>query len=194
MARTIALSLLLRLLITGVVVVVMVVSAQDADNNNSNNNVVSESCDQQTRLLNNNTALEETAPSLQCSINFDVSNTCTVDYAPVSTNYSNACNEAGGQFYTKDLLLDCTVDLGGQTYQGKSYYLNTPSCIGISCTGSEIERELEMNLYPKLEDYYAARGVQCEISLATRTMRPATVLWTMVTTTTILIYSVSLRQ
>ena len=42
--------------------------------------------------------------------------------------------------------------------------MNTPSCIGMSCTGSEIEMELEANLYPKLEDSYAARGVQCVIS------------------------------
>lgn len=134
----------------------IVVSAQDT--------VVSEQCDTETRMLNNNTALQDLAPILKCSINFDVSNNCTVDYDIVSANYSSACGEAGGQFYTTDIVLDCNVNLGGQNYNGKSYYMNTPSCIGISCTGSEIEREFEANLYPKLQDYYADRGVQCKIS------------------------------
>jgi hypothetical protein len=127
--------------------------------------IVSDQCDSETRILNNNTALLQTSvPILPCNIDFDVSDTCTVDYDSVSTNYSNACINAGGQFYTTDVTLDCNVNLGGQTYNGKSYYLNTPSCIGISCTGSEIDKEFEANLYPKLEESYASRGVQCEIS------------------------------
>ena len=144
------------ILATLVALAATVESAQDA--------VVSDQCDTETRRLNNITALQETAPVLPCNINFDVSDSCTVDYDSVSTNYSNACMDAGGQFYTTDILLNCNVNLGGQDYKGKSYYMNTPSCIGMSCTGSEIEMELEANLYPKLEDSYAARGVQCVIS------------------------------
>lgn len=129
--------------------------------------VVSEQCDIETRTLNNITALQDLAPLLQCNINFEVANNCTVDYDSVSTNYSNACKEAGGKIYTTDTLLDCNVTLGGKNYNGKSYYMNKPACIGISCTDSEIEMEFEANLYPKLKDYYAARGLQCEISKGT---------------------------
>ena len=142
--------------LTAFVILVMVASAQYTP--------VTEQCDTETRLLNNNTALQDLAPILQCNINFDISNSCTVDYDSVSTNFSNACTDSGGQFYTTDMVLNCNVNLGGQNYNGKSYFMNTPSCIGISCTGSEIEKEFESNLYPKLEDYYAARGAQCEIS------------------------------
>ena len=126
--------------------------------------VVSEQCDGETRILNNNTALQDSAPILQCNIDFDVATNCTVDYNSVSKNYSNACAEAGGQFYTTDIFLDCSVNLGGQNYKGTSDYRNTPLCLGIRCTGSEIEMEFEANLYPNLKSYYAARGVQCEVS------------------------------
>ena len=125
---------------------------------------VSNQCDTETRILNNNIALQDAAPILQCNIDFAVSNNCTFDYDSLSKNYSNACMIAGGQFYTTNIMLDCNVNLGGQNYNGKSYYMNTPVCIGISCTGREIETNFESNIYPNLEKYYATQGVQCEIS------------------------------
>jgi hypothetical protein len=142
--------------LTAFVILAIVASAQDV--------VVSEQCDTETNVLNNNTALQDVGPVLQCNINFDVSNNCTVDYAGTSTNYSNACREAGGQLYSEDILLDCNIDLGRQNYTGKLYYMNTPSCIGISCKGREIEMEFKNNLYPKLDEYYDALGAQCKIS------------------------------
>ena len=147
--------------LTAFVILAIVASAQYTD--------VTEQCDTETGMLNNNTALQELAPVLQCNINFDISNNCTVDYAGSSTNYSNACREAGEQFYSEDIVLDCKVDLGRQNYTGKLYFMNTPSCIGSSCKGREKEMEFETNLYPKLEDYYAALGVQCEISSSSAT-------------------------
>lgn len=144
--------------VSALVILAIVVSAQDV--------VVSEQCATETRTLNNNTELQDLAPLLQCNINFDVSNNCTLDLAGVSTtgNYSIACRDAGGQFYSEDVLLDCNVDLGRQNYTGKVYFMNTPFCTGSSCTGREREREFETNLYPKLKDYYEALGVQCEIT------------------------------
>ena len=136
-------------------VLAVVASAQDTAV------VVSEQCETETRRLRNNTALQDLAPVLQCNINFDISNNCTVDYESVSTNYSNVCKEVNGQFYTTDIVLDCNVSLMGNDYNGISYYRNVPSCIGVSCTSSEVEIEFETNLFRKLEDDYAALGAQC---------------------------------
>jgi hypothetical protein len=127
--------------------------------------LLGEQCDIETRILNNNTALQDLAPILQCNINFEVTNSCTVDYDSVSTNYSNACKDAGGKIYTSDMFLDCNVTLGEQLYNGKSYYMNKPSCVGMSCTGREIEMQFDANLYPKLEEYYAAR--ECNVRFRT---------------------------
>jgi hypothetical protein len=126
--------------------------------------VLSGKCKNESIAIANNSAVTDEAPFLKCTVDVSTSKACTVDYMTVSADYEKACVAEGGQLYTKDLILDCSVTLEGKKYKVMYNYLNLPGCFGISCNTTDIGREFEASFFPEIERQFSSQGFICEAS------------------------------
>jgi hypothetical protein len=136
------------------------VSLADAQNSTS----LSALCTSQNEALNANTAVTSNVVELECHIDTNKEDSCTVDFDSVSGNYKDACFEEGGKIYVIDLLWDCTVELFGTTYNADYTYLNYVSCVGINCTKDELDTVFSKEIHPAFEQELAVQGFTCDVS------------------------------
>jgi hypothetical protein len=118
----------------------------------------------ETEALASNQAITTKVPSVECTVNLDVGNTCTADFEPVSTDFQDACLNGGGRFYTTDVTYDCTTFAFGATYDADYTYLSFPACVGMSCTDDELKTYFSNNVHPYMEESFASKGLTCEVS------------------------------
>lgn len=128
---------------------------------------LSDQCKAEGEALQNNTALAAVAPNANCDIS-QGQDSCTLDVSTLSGEFESVCLEQGGQFYEQDLVWDCSVSVNGETFNADFYFLNYPSCVGASCSITEIEEEFEQVAYPLLEFELAAQGFNCDVSAGSK--------------------------
>lgn len=125
---------------------------------------LSAQCLSDTEELAGNEAVTSIVPSAECTINLDVSNSCTTDFEPISGDFKDACVGAGGRFYTTDVKYDCTTFAFGTKYDADYTYLAFPACVGSTCTDAELEEYYTNNVHPFMEESFALKGLACEVS------------------------------
>ena len=125
---------------------------------------LSDQCIAETEALATNQAITSNVPSAECTINLDISNSCTTDFEPVSGNLKDACLNGGGRFYTTDVNYDCSTFAFGENFNANYTYLSFPACVGVSCTDEELKAFYSSNVHPYMEESFAARGLICDMT------------------------------
>jgi hypothetical protein len=123
---------------------------------------ISDQCESEILALSSNTALTDAAPFVECTLYVDISDECTADFAQESDTYRDLCLDAGGQFFTSDVVLDCFTIVSGVTYDADYNFLNFPVCVGASCSEAEITAEFERISIPAFERKLALKGIYCQ--------------------------------
>jgi hypothetical protein len=103
-----------------------------------------------------------TPDSSYCSVNFGQGNkACTLDmqnaisYDAPNFTLLDICIQAGGKLYEQDSVWECNNNRyngNRRVSRGKSYILNMPACIGISCNATDIKARYENRLFPRIEE------------------------------------------
>jgi hypothetical protein len=126
--------------------------------------ILSDQCISETEDLATIQAITSKVPSAECTINLDVSNSCTSDFEPISGDFKDACLNGGGRFYTTDVTYDCTTFAYGASYAVNYMYLSFPACFGMSCTNEELKEYYSSNIHPYMEESFAANGLICDVT------------------------------
>jgi hypothetical protein len=131
-----------------IVTLVLLVSFYKLQMTYAEQSFISEQCNSETLAL----ALNDTDLDTIFLVMTDES---TYDLTQISASYRDSCLNAGGQLYTTDISLDCAITLHGETHITDYNYLNYPRCVGKSCNESEVNMDLENNVFPVIEQSFA---------------------------------------
>jgi hypothetical protein len=125
-------------------------------------------CLNETMALENNSILAASMPQLDCNIP-PGSDSCAIDFGPISADFEQACVDLGGQVHVEDLVFDCTVNnpFDGKLENADFFIYTHPSCHDKSCDATDIKRALDLEWFSVIETLAALAGYDCQVSAPT---------------------------
>lgn len=121
--------------------------------------------DTEALVQGTNETMSDVIPEETCHINFDVGNSCVVDYAYHRDTAQKFCSDVGAQYHEQDIVLECVIFLD-KNRNGKFSYLNFPSCVAKSCNITEIGNEIDNMRAQAMSSELSSQGINCKVSVS----------------------------